>query len=159
MGEEEDLSRHFTWEVEKSGKSSFERTVGEAVMISLSVRDHTEKTLNSREEWGSYELPELSVKERRLRREVLEKDPDRKIIKDDLEGEKAAVEVEKEKDGRRFGKGERMPRGRGTKRGGSLGGGGGGEEGSEIDLQIILIGGQTYLNINLCPIVLVPVLI
>ena len=63
-----DLTRMFKWEIEKACKSSFDGAVSEAVLISLSVRDPGERTVNSREEWGSYQLPELSIKERQNRR-------------------------------------------------------------------------------------------
>ena len=81
MDDERDLTRTFKWEVYKNCRSAFDRAVSEAVLISLSVNNREENTLNSREEWGSYDLPELTLKERLHRKEALNRDPDSKELK------------------------------------------------------------------------------
>ena len=69
----EGLLRVMEWEVVKVCKSAFERGVSEAIFIQLGF-DSNDITMNSREEWGSYDLPELTLKERQSRREKLERD-------------------------------------------------------------------------------------
>ena len=64
--EKADLPNLFTWEIQKSCRTAFERTVSEAVLIQLSVEGN-ETSLNSGDEWGAYEAPELTIKERRRR--------------------------------------------------------------------------------------------
>ena len=73
LTDEKDLHRLFGWEVQKKCKTAFERTVSEAVLIEMSISSKDE-TLNSREEWGAYEVPELTIKERKRRMNMLDKD-------------------------------------------------------------------------------------
>ena len=51
----------FKWEVVGSARNCFERLVWEAVRIKISRHNPTEITLNNKDEFGSYELPELTI--------------------------------------------------------------------------------------------------
>ena len=49
------------WSLKEAPISCFSRVVGEAVYIKLSMANKSEKNLNGREEFGFYELPQISI--------------------------------------------------------------------------------------------------
>ena len=61
--ETKDLHLLYEWKVERKCQTAFERTVAEAVLIQLSSEGPAQ-VLNIKEEWGAYEVPELSVADR-----------------------------------------------------------------------------------------------
>ena len=67
---DEEILGCMEWGVVKMCRSAFERSVSEAVYIQLGF-DGPDVMMNSKEEWGSYELPELTVKERQSKRDYL----------------------------------------------------------------------------------------
>ena len=72
----EDLPSLFKWDVLRRCRTAFERVVSEVVLIQESVDRQEETNLNSREEWGAYTVPELSLKEVEDRRKLLRKNED-----------------------------------------------------------------------------------
>lgn len=57
-----DRYKHFEWKVHSSCRTSFERVVREAIVIKLSMADGSITTMNARDEYGHYEIPELGIK-------------------------------------------------------------------------------------------------
>ena len=74
----------WTWKVYSSPNTVFERVVKEAVMIKLSMANPNELNLNGREEFGFYELPEVSINGKRNFTETSEFISETNISVDDL---------------------------------------------------------------------------